>query len=279
MREHRIQREGFELKVRDQGDGPAVIFGHSLGFDWEMWSFVAPMLSSEYRMIALDLRGHGDSTGPSRDYPISDMADDVVAVMDQLALDQAAYCGLSMGGMVGMHLALKYPERINGLVLMSTSATEEPESNRTTYDMLNEQTRGTPPNPAVVQFLLGLMFSGEFRSRCPDVVKHFENKLQRVNDDPSYFSVRSVIHRDGFEEEISKIDLPTLVICAEADTSFPVSELELIHEKIQGSQFIRLPGAGHMSAVENPDSVAEMIQSFLMPLMGCSTKPMEELRS
>jgi pimeloyl-ACP methyl ester carboxylesterase len=203
------------------------------------------------------------------------MADDVVAVMDQLGIEKASYCGLSMGGMVGMHLALKYPERINGLVLMSTSATEEPASNRTTYDMLNEQTRGTPPNPAVVQFLLGLMFSAEFRSRCPEVVKHFENKLQRVNDDPSYFSVRSVIHREGFEDAIAGIDLPTLVICAEADTSFPVSELELIHEKIPGSQLIRVPGAGHMSAVEHPDSVAEMIQGFLAPLWETSSKTME----
>ena len=118
---------GIELAYRETGRGPALILGHGLCLDGEMYLEAAERLAADWRVIRLDFRGHGESTKPRGALSLEDLADDVAALADALGLERFAYGGLSMGGMVGRRLALRHPGRLLALVLMDTAAEPEPQ--------------------------------------------------------------------------------------------------------------------------------------------------------
>ena len=118
-------REGRRLFVATTGQGPPLMFGHSLTMDGEMWSAQVAALSDRFTCHCVDLHGHGGSADVVGPYTLDDMADDLARVLDGLGLAQVGYCGLSMGGMVGMRLALRHPTRVASVALMNTTA--EPE--------------------------------------------------------------------------------------------------------------------------------------------------------
>jgi 3-oxoadipate enol-lactonase len=108
-------------------DAPVVLMGSSLGTSLQMWDGQLP-LADRLRLVRFDHRGHGASPSPPGPYEIADLAGDVLALMDELGIERAHYCGLSLGGMIGMWLAANAPERIERLVLICTSAHMPPAS-------------------------------------------------------------------------------------------------------------------------------------------------------
>src|SRR5262245_8096981 len=119
-----LERQGARIVYEISGEGPPLLLGHSLLCDTLMWELVAPELAKHWRVININARGHGGSTAPSP-FSLEDLADDWIAILDQERIERAVLCGLSMGGMTAMRLALAAPERVRALILLDTSADPE----------------------------------------------------------------------------------------------------------------------------------------------------------
>lgn len=117
--------QGQKIFFEDVGAGPAVVLGHSFLCSGKMWRGQVPILAREFRVLNLDFRGHGRSGAVTRPFSLYDAVSDVVAVLDQLEIKDAVWCGLSVGGMVALRAALMHPERVRALILLDTDAGAE----------------------------------------------------------------------------------------------------------------------------------------------------------
>jgi len=259
MKTHFLERDGYGLRIQDQGQGIPILFGHSLTFDSTMWNAQAPVLSERFRVLRIDLHGHGGSGAPAREFTLEDMADDIAACLDDLGIDRVGYVGHSMGGMVGMRFALRHGDRVAALALMNTSAEPDPDSVRDLFHKVNEGSRGKPSNPQTVQFVLSLMFSHAFMSAQPEAVKPYERMLYEPPDpDGVYRAAHAVIWRSNVLPDLNAITAPTLVITSGQDNSTPAHQGEAI-VRVMGAEHHHLADAGHLSPVEAPAVVSEQL--------------------
>src|SRR5258707_4097063 len=163
-----IQSQGCPINVETEGaaNAPVLILCNSLGTDLHMWDAQAPVFAKHFRLVRYDRRGHGKSGAPKGPYTMEMLGRDALAVMDGVGLKTVNWCGLSMGGMVGMWLGANAPERIDKLILSNTSAYMGG-----ARDLWNEriQTALGPGMPAMVDGILERWFTKEFRERNPKV--------------------------------------------------------------------------------------------------------------
>jgi len=260
--DHEISVDGASVFVRERGTGPAIVFGHSLGFDGDMWRAQVQALSDRFRTLAIDFRGHGRTTCAAR-FTLDDLADDVVHVLDMLGIERAVYCGLSLGGMVGMRLALRHPDRVTALALLNTSAEPEEPARRRMFEAYNESTRGRTPDAEGAALMMSLMFSREFVAAHAELAKLHHAKLLRPDfGDGRYYAARAVLARDDLRGDLPAIRVPTLVVGSTGDTAVPLVHARAIAAAIPNATLAILDG-GHMSAVERADDVTRALGVLL----------------
>ena len=257
-----LQRSGATISYEVQGDGPPLLLGHSLLLDGRMWEALVPRLARAYRVYNIDARAHRHSTTPGP-FTLEDLADDWLALLDHEQIDRALLCGLSMGGMTAMRLALRAPHRVAAMALLDTSADPEPPVQRRLYRLLGELQRLVRINALVDPVVRLRMFGATTRNERPDVVERGvaivrENQPRRL-----YPALRAVVDRASIARHLKTILTPTLVLVGEEDVATSPSRSERIAARIPGATLIRIPGAGHLSAMEQPDAVAEHLEPFL----------------
>ncbi|MEW6777434.1 MAG: alpha/beta hydrolase [Bdellovibrionota bacterium] len=237
--------------------------GHSLVLDHEMFDPQAKALSQKYRVIRLDFRCHGQSEKVKKPFSLEDYRDDVFAVADALGIGRFHWVGLSQGGMTGMRMALKSPGRIAGLVLLDTSADVENPATLPQYKNWNEQSRKMPPNEQMAKMGLQMtFFSPKFLGANPELFARYVQKLLANDREALYHATNAVLDRRSILEDIRKIKNPTLVMVGENDTATVPAKSEQIHEAIEGSALEKIPGAAHISTLENPEFVNEKLLTF-----------------
>jgi len=266
---HRIPVGESHLTVREQGTGPALLFCHSLTFDSTMFDAQAQALSERFRVLRVDLHGHGTSGHPLTDYSLDQMASDLPAVLDHLGVQTCGYVGHSMGGMVGMRFVLANPERVERLALLNTSANEQEQPLRDIFHQVNEDSRGKPTNATTVDFVLGLMFSEGFIADAPVAVAPFRKMLADPPEgDGIYYAAKAVIWRNSVLDQIGTIDVPTLVLTSDIDTSVPAQHSRDIAQRVPGAKLIELSGSGHLTPVERASQVTELLAHHFEHLGG-----------
>jgi len=266
---HRIPIRDYHLIVQEQGQGPALLFCHSLTFDSSMFNAQAASLAAHFRVIRLDLHGHGASGHPLADYSLEQMASDIPAVLDHLGIERCGYVGHSMGGMVGMRFALAHPDRVQRIALLNTSAAEQEQPLRDIFHQVNEDSRGKPTNHATVDFVLGLMFSEGFISAQPDTVAPFREMLANPPEgDGIYFAAKAVIWRTSVLDQLEHIDMPTLVLTSDIDTSVPAGHSRDIATRVPAAELVELSGSGHLTPVERAQEVTSMLHRHFAQLGG-----------
>ena len=245
------------LACVDEGSGIPLLMGSSLGTDSRLWAHVAGPLTDSRRVIRYDHRGHGLSPVPAGDYTLEQIATDALELMDSLGIEQADYCGVSMGGMVGMWLAANHPSRIRRIVLASTSAHMAPQQ-----PWLDRAALVRAEGMAVVlQPTLERWLTPEFLAANSSAVLVTRDQL--VGTDPQgYAGCAVAVGEMDLRADLSSISAPTLVIVAEDDPSTPPAHGELIAESITGSQLVRVPGR-HLALVEHPETFVGVIDEFL----------------
>ncbi|RNC77036.1 alpha/beta fold hydrolase [Piscirickettsia salmonis] len=260
------------LYYQDQGQGFPLLFGHSYLWDHTMWSPQIKALSQNFRCITPDLWGHGQSDSlPKNTKTLTDLADEMLALMDALHIDQFAVIGLSVGGMWASELALQAPERILALTLMDTFVGKEPElSYKQYFAMLAaiEQAQAIPI--PLLDKIVPLFFSPKTFKTQPDLIENFQAHLQKLSPEKLQSIIplgRMIFGREDRLNKLTNIQTPTLIITGEDDIPRPVSEGKLMAGKLANASFITIEDAGHISTLEQPQHVNDALFQFLQPLI------------
>ena len=239
-------------------EAPVLVMANSLGTTLRMWDEGVPALRERFRLLRYDHRGHGGSPVPPGLYTIEDLGRDALALLDGLGIERFSWCGLSIGGMVGMWLASEAPERVEGLVLCCTSALLGPR------ELWDERIRVAREEgmDALVDSVVVRWFTPEFFSAHPETVEKAAAML-RGTDPEGYAGCCAAIRDMDLRDRLGQIRAPTLVISAAEDPATPPEHGELIRDSIPGAGFEVIPGASHLANIEQPEAVTRAILDHL----------------
>lgn len=252
--------ETSDVRLHYEIDGPEgapwLLLSNSLGTQLGMWAPQMPALTRHFRVLRHDTRGHGQSGVPPGPYSIPQLGEDVVALMDHLNIARAHFCGLSMGGMIGMWLGANRPDRIDRLVLCNTAAQiGPPDVWNARIDKVNSE--GMAP---IVPAVLERWFTPEYRQRAEADVERVRQML--LQTPPAGYTANCAAVRDMDQREsIARIQAPTLVIAGTHDKATPPQDGLAAAEKI-GAQYVELDAA-HLSNWEKEEEFSAHLINFL----------------
>jgi 3-oxoadipate enol-lactonase len=235
-----------------------VVLSNSLGTTLEMWEPQAAVLARDRRVLRYDMRGHGRSPVPETPYSMADLGADLVGLLDRHGIERASLCGVSLGGMVSMWVAAHVPERVDRLVLCSTSAIMGPPESWTERAALVRR-EGTA---AVADTVVARWFTPAFAAARPDVVAAIRAQLAATPAE-GYAGCCEAIKDMDQRPELPSSTAPTLVIAAEGDPSTPPAHARTIAGLIPGSRLEVLDRGAHLVNVEEPDLVTALITAHL----------------
>ena len=256
--------DGVRLHYEDVGRGePALVLLHAFPLHSGMWAPQLEALSTERRVVAPDLMGFGQSDAPESlfRYTMLGYADLLVGLLDALGLERVVVGGLSMGGYVAFALLREYAERVAALILADTRAaadTAEVFERRT--DQQDQVARiGTT---ALIETLLAGLLSEHTKANRLELV---EQVRRLMANPPAGFigALEAMKHRPDATEELARISVPTLVVVGEDDGPSPPAVARDMHERIQGSELVVLPRAGHLSNLEAAEEFNAAVADFL----------------
>lgn len=239
------------------GDRPLLVLSNSLGTSFSMWDAQIPQLEQYFRILRYDTRGQGRSSVTPGDYTIEQLGRDVLGLLDALGLERVHFCGLSMGGMIGIWLGVHAPGRLHRLVLCNTAArigSKEVWNAR----IATVRKEGMRPVAAAV---IERWFTPEFRAASPQKVTQAQQMLE--NSPPEGYAASCAAIRDIDQcDTVSGITAPTLVIYGGKDPVAPAADTQFLVDQIRGAVSIEL-NAAHLSNVEQPETFTEAVISFL----------------
>jgi 3-oxoadipate enol-lactonase len=252
--------EPVRLHHRVDGDptAPALLLGPAVGLSTALWDPQVEALAEHWRVIRFDTRGHGDSPVPAGPYSIEGLADDVLALANDLGVDQFAYCGLSLGGAIGQQLAADEPDRIRSLVLCCTA----PYFGEHTDWHGREQRVRAEGTEWLLDASRERWFTPAFREREPDQVERMLDVLRRTPPE-GYASCCAALAAFDSRGWLDKIKAPTLVVAGADDPATPPELGEEMAEGIDGATLQVVRDAAHLANIERPDEVSEAVVEHL----------------
>jgi len=245
----------YELVGRSPA--PALVFSNSLGTNLEMWQPQVSTFQENFRVLRYDTRGHGRSSVTPGPYSIEQLADDVVAMLDQLGIPRVSFCGLSLGGMIGMSLAAKVPYRLHKLVLSNTApqiGTAESWNHR--IETVRQKGMG-----GVVDAILERWYTPHFRTSSPAAVEWTRQMLLRTPPD-GYCACCAAIRDADLWHTMAALPVPTLVIAGTNDSATTTGEGRRMADHIPGAQYLEL-AAAHLSNIEAEEAFTMGVSRFL----------------
>jgi len=257
-----VDNQGLPIFFEDVGAGPPVVLGHSFLCSGKMWRGQVPALAGKFRVLNLDLRGHGRSGQVKRAFSLYDAVSDVVAVLDHLAIEKAVWCGLSIGGMVALRAALTCPQRVGGLILLDTDAGAETVNRKLKYYAMGLGAHLVGIGP-FVPFIARLMFGATTRRHNPALVSEWKSEFSALHVPSVLRGLDALMKRDSLLGRLHQIRVPALVLVGEEDRSLPAVLSRRIHAELHNSRYVQIPASGHLSALEQPGPVAQAILDFL----------------
>ncbi len=250
---------GVRLHYRLDGDAhlPVLVLSNSLGTNFSMWDPQVEAFSQHFRVLRYDTRGHGQSSVPPGPYSIDQLGGDVIGLLDHLGIDNANFCGLSMGGITGMWLGVHHPQRLRKLVLCNTAAWIGPPENWTQRAAIVERDGMGAIAAAVVERWL----TPPYAARHPDLVDALKAMLNATS--PAGYAANCLAVRDAdMRESIATISLPTLVIAGTGDLPTPPRDGAYLARTIASAHYVELEAA-HISNLEQQEAFARAVVDFL----------------
>jgi pimeloyl-ACP methyl ester carboxylesterase len=242
-----------------QGDGAPVLLVHGLGYTREGWGPARELLARRYRVFSFDNRGIGESEIPSGPYTVAELAGDAVAVLDAVAAERAHVVGASLGGMVAQLLAAEHPERVERLVLVSTTpggagAYPLPQQTLT----LMAEAASLPPDVALRRFVENALAPGS-----PLVDEVLAYRKQHPPDPAGWAAQAAAGAAWDADGRLGRIAAPTLVVAGTADAVVDPRNAQLLADAIPDARLELLDGAGHLPFWERPGEFAALVERFL----------------
>lgn len=240
--------------VDGSADSPTLVLGNPLGTTLDVWDDMVEDLAAHFHLVRFDLRGHGGSIQKTGNWTISDLASDVLAVLDDLGVRRAHYAGMSLGGALGMYIAIHYPERINRLALVCTAA------QISTPQYWHQQAR-TVRNHGLddtAERSMKYWFSEGFILSQPTTVARIQRMLAAI-DPPGYAACCEAIADLDLRSDLPRIVADTLVAIASGDQVTTLSDAETLLARISNSEMEVISGASHLANVERPELVTDLL--------------------
>jgi 3-oxoadipate enol-lactonase len=255
------RKGGPKIHYVVEGQGQPLTLVHGVGANLQSWDDVAARLTSHFKVVRMDLRGHGKS-GRIKDCTLDDLADDVRVVWDTVGIRRSHLAGFSLGGLIAQSLALSDPDRIDRLAIISAVAGRTPEERSRVVErltILREKGIAAITNAAENRW-----FTDEFRAAHPERVKARMAELL-ANDPPSYAACYTVFSTSDLGDKVHAIRNPTLVVTGEHDVGSNTRMARFMAEQIKGSILRILPVLKHSVLVEDPEKIAFLLLDFLRP--------------
>lgn len=252
------------LFIEARGEGTPVLLWPSLLTDGGMWRFQIPALAERYRVLTIDPPGHGRSAPVRRAFSLDDCAEAVIEILDANGIERAHYAGLSWGGMTGMRVALAHPQRLRSLALLDSNADRETRKKVPLYKAMELVSRVFGAGvPAVLDVLDTIFFTQRTRRERPDILRDFRDQVVRMDPLSVQRSVDAVMFaRRDIRDRLDAIRTPTLVAVGAKDVATPPSRSRDIADRIPGAEYVEIAEAGHLSALEAPERVTELLLRF-----------------
>ena len=254
---------GTSLYYESVGDGPeAVVFAHGGLLSGRMFDGVTPALRDRYRCVTFDFRGQGQSALARTGYDMDTLADDTATLLRELGCGPCHFVGCSMGGFVGMRLAVERPELLRSLTLIGTSASPEPHK-------LQFRTLGWMASlfgcRVVTRWVMPVQFGPAFLkdSARAEVRNLWRERIASNSRRGSVRAAGGVIDRPYYSGQLSRIRTPTLIVVGDDDRATPPAESAELHAAIPGSRLVVVPEAGHAVPIEDPAEVTAAVSRFL----------------
>jgi 3-oxoadipate enol-lactonase/4-carboxymuconolactone decarboxylase len=247
----------YRLDGRDTD--PVLMLSHSLGQDHGMWDAQVPELLRHFRVLRYDIRGHGATAVTSGDYSVGQLANDALTLADALGIERFAFCGLSLGGMIGQWIAATAPDRISELVLANTSARADSVGMESRRQLVLSSGMA-----AVADVVMGRFFTPESLATESPAVASARRTLIATNP-VGYAGCCAAIRDMDQRDLLGSIRVPTLIVSGDRDVSLPWNgHGEVLAQSIADARVVHLPTA-HLSNLEAPRSFLSALRAFLLP--------------
>jgi 3-oxoadipate enol-lactonase len=237
------------------GDAPPLVLSSSLGTTHALWDPQVSALAERFLLVRYDRRGHGRSPVPDGPYSLDDLGGDVLELLDELGLARVSFCGLSLGGMVGMWLAVNAPERIDRLVLCCTAAALPPPEHWHTRAAIVRR----DGMAAVAEAVLARWFPHDVPA---SLVEQYRRQLLATPAE-GYAGCCEALAGVALGGRLAEIRAPTLVLTGDADTVAPPARGDELAAGIPGASHVTLPDTGHLANTERPERFTELVLAHL----------------
>jgi 3-oxoadipate enol-lactonase len=261
VREGNVTVEGgARLWYRAEGPAgaPALLLSNSLGTDLRLWDPQVPALAARFHVVCYDSRGHGRSDAPPGPYTLDMLGRDALDLLDALAIERAHVCGLSLGGMVALWLAIHHPARVGRVVLANTGARIGSEAS---WDERVAAVRAGGMR-AIRDTVVGRFLSERFRAEHPEETARIAAMLE-VTPAEGYIGACAALRDADLRERFAGVHAPALVLGGALDQSTPPELAHALHAGIAGSELHLFDGVAHLSNVERPEEFTSRMVEFL----------------
>ncbi len=262
-----VEVNGVRLAYDDRGAGTPIVFLHAFPLNRTMWAAQESTLSQRFRVITVDLRGHGESDAPLWRYTLDQYADDVNALLDHLSIQRAVMAGLSMGGYVLFAMYRRHSDRIRGLIFADTRAEADQPAQATWRFNLAQKVHQEGPK-AVADEMVPKLLSPSTVQKNPALVERVRAIILSTPISGIVGDLMAIAERPDSTPLLKTITLPTLVLVGDQDRLTTPEENRCLADGIPGARLEIIPGAGHLSNMEQPEFFNQAVSAFMESIEG-----------
>jgi len=256
---------GISLAFDDRGSGLPLLLIHGFPLSRRIWEPQIGALKGEFRTVAPDLRGFGESDAPDGPYSMDLFADDMIGLLDHLGIGRAVVCGMSMGGYVAMNMLDRYQERVRAACFMVTRSAADDEAGRERRLNLAREVMDKGPQ-IVTDAFSRILFSSRAGDGDTELVAEVCRIMAQTSSRGLAGGLLAMRERQDYTGRLAGFTVPSLVIGAELDIAIPPEESRRLAAGLPDARLAIIPDAGHMAGMENPAAVNRELLEFLHSL-------------
>lgn len=248
--------------VSGRNESKPILFIHGFPFDHTMWLDLVGELSKEYLCVTYDIRGLGESQIGEGQFTIESFVDDLESIVDELKLDKPMLCSLSMGGYISLRAMERIQNKFSAIVLCDTKSEADNNESKLKRAAAIKQINSGDFENFIEAFVLNC-FGEKFVKENNAEFRRVVDRSKKNNPVGVKGCLLAMAGRTDTTENLSKFNIPTLIICGSEDKLSPPSVMKPMAEQIQNSKFVLIESAGHMTPIENSNAVTLTIKNFL----------------
>jgi 3-oxoadipate enol-lactonase len=257
----KVKANGITVDCQIEGpdNAPCLVFSNSLATTMAMWDEQAAALNDRFRILRYDQRGHGQTEAPAGRYAFDTLLADALGLLDALSIERAHFAGLSMGGATALGLAQKHPDRFDRIIVCDSPCQSTPQSSQQWEErILVAEGKGMA---ALVEPTIARWFPPETVAKNP---LYLDKVRGMIRDTPAngFIGCAAALAAHDYASAVASVTRPVLFIAGEKDGATPAA-MRKLNEKLPGSRFVELPGAGHISNMDRPAEFTRAIRDFL----------------